>query len=229
MIKMVSVVIPCYNHGIYIDECVNSVLKQTISCFEIIIVDDNSSDDTSRIVKRQESKNPKIKTFFHEKTFGVSCARNFGIRQAVGDYILTLDSDDWIHQEFLQYTMTVLDSGIADIAYTDIVLFGKKQITRKMPDYRFEDFLNQNQFCSCILFHKKHWEEVGGYNETFLDGYEDWEFGINMGNHAHFGHRISLPLFYYRQKANSRNTIARKNEWAIRSRLQSMYPNLKVS
>ncbi len=88
----VSVIIPCYNHGKYIDEAVDSILNQTFKDFEIIIVNDGSTDELT---------NNKLKQYDKPKTFvinkeneGLSVARNTAIKRAVGEYILTLDADD---------------------------------------------------------------------------------------------------------------------------------------
>jgi len=220
----VTVVIPCYNYGQYLSEAINSVLSQTFQDFDIMVVDDGSDDNSGFLIESICSKESRVKVISHAENKGVSAARNNGIRSASGECILTLDADDILHRNFLEYTLPILLSGRADIVYTDIVILrDEKQSVRKMPTYDFSTLIRQNQFCSCILFWKNHWEEIGGYNESFTLGYEDWEFGLNMGKHGHFGYRVPKPLFYYRQHGNSRNTLARKNEWLIRNKLHEMY------
>ncbi len=104
----VSVIIPCYNHGKYIDEAVDSILNQTFKDFEIIIVNDGSTDELT---------NNKLKQYDKPKTFvinkeneGLSVARNTAIKRAVGEYILTLDADDTFEPSFLYRAVYVLDN-----------------------------------------------------------------------------------------------------------------------
>ncbi|MEZ6964119.1 glycosyltransferase family 2 protein [Aeromonas sp. S9(2024)] len=93
-----SVVIPLYNKQDFISKCIESVLSQSLSSFEIIVIDDGSKDDSENIVK--EIKDDRVK-YFHQTNGGVSAARNRGIEEASGEYIAFLDADDWYEEDFL--------------------------------------------------------------------------------------------------------------------------------
>ncbi|MFM4704349.1 glycosyltransferase family 2 protein [Aeromonas bivalvium] len=93
-----SVVIPLYNKQDFISKCIESVLTQRFSSFEVIVIDDGSQDDSENIVK--EIKDDRVK-YFHQQNGGVSAARNRGIEEASGKYIAFLDADDWYEDDFL--------------------------------------------------------------------------------------------------------------------------------
>lgn len=90
-----SILIPCYNIAKYLEKCLDSVIEQTYKEWEIIIVDDGSTDGTVDIIKFYAAKDKRIKSFFQEKNQGVASARNLLLREASGDYIIFLDGDDW--------------------------------------------------------------------------------------------------------------------------------------
>lgn len=101
MNRRVSVIIPVYNREKYIEEAVKSVLAQSLKDFEIIIVDDGSTDSTVQICRRLSERDERIR-LFSSGHFGVSAARNKGIKNSSGDYIFFLDSDDIIHPLLLE-------------------------------------------------------------------------------------------------------------------------------
>lgn len=93
MQPLVSVIIPVYNVGKYLDECIESILSQTISNFEIILVDDGSTDDSLNICNKYKNKNVIV---IHQENSGVSAARNAGIKVAKSEFITFVDGDDWL-------------------------------------------------------------------------------------------------------------------------------------
>lgn len=93
-----SVVIPLYNKQDFISKCIESVLTQRFSSFEVIVINDGSQDNSEKIVK--EIKDDRVR-YFHQKNSGVSAARNRGIKEASGEYIAFLDADDWYEGDFL--------------------------------------------------------------------------------------------------------------------------------
>ena len=99
---MVSIIIPVYNVEQYLRECVDSVLNQTYSDVEVILVDDESTDQSGNICDEYAEMDSRIKVI-HKKNGGVSSARNTGIDKAVGEYLLFVDSDDAIHSELVEH------------------------------------------------------------------------------------------------------------------------------
>lgn len=99
--KLVSVIIPIYNSEKGLDKCIKSVIMQSYKNLEIILIDDGSTDGSSAICKNWLTKDDRIKYFFI-KNSGVSVARNYGLRKAIGDYIYFIDSDDYIDQNVIE-------------------------------------------------------------------------------------------------------------------------------
>ncbi len=121
---MVSVITPVYNRELYIEECVQSVLKQSYQDFEVILVDDGSTDKTLEICRKLASEDKRIR-LLSGKHQGVSAARNIAVNAAAGEYIFFLDSDDVIHPMLLETLIHAARSHNAAIAATDVARSGK--------------------------------------------------------------------------------------------------------
>lgn len=205
----VSIVIPCYNHGEYIDEAVDSILSQTFKDFEIIIVNDGSTDEfTIQKLKAYD----KVKTrVIHIENQGLPFARNTGISQAVGEYIVALDADDTFEPTFLEKAVQVVEQQPdVGIVACGINYFG--YVNRKvMPlsgDVRV--CLSQSGTVGSSFFRKVCWEQAGGYH-AHVWGYEDWDFNISVTKHGWRLHVIEEYLFNYRQHRASMRLEAHKN------------------
>lgn len=191
--EKVSIIIPCYGQAHYLEDAIESALTQTVLC-EVIVVNDGSLDNTSEIAKKYPVR-------LVEKTNGgLSSARNAGIAVAKGEYILTLDADDIITQDFVEKTL-----GLDDIVGTQQQEFGDSHIlwTNNNLHPTFEDFKKNNQINCCSLFKKEIWEKVGGYDENMRIGYEDWFFWLKA---TKAGYKVTIvpePLFFYRKHGQS--------------------------
>ena len=115
MKKTVSIIVPVFNVEKYIDECINSLLSQTHKDIEIILVDDESPDNCPKICDDYAMKDDRIKVL-HKKNGGLSDARNAGIEIATGDYIMFVDSDDYITDDMVEQLLFVVDVSGMDIA-----------------------------------------------------------------------------------------------------------------
>lgn len=199
----VSVIIPCYNYGKYIDRAVDSVLKQTYQNFEIIIVNDGSTDEKTNEKLANYTK-PKTKVI-HTANQGPSVARNTAIEAAQGKYILPLDADDTIEPTYLEKAVKILDEdddvSIVCCDYQgviDYILF--KRIVKIKTNYKFPEcllFREKYSFIVTTFFRKTDWEKVGGFNPDMIYGWEDhdfWQSIIQLGGKVH---HIPEILFSY--------------------------------
>lgn len=110
-----SVIVPIYNSERYLDKCINSILNQTLNNFELLLINDGSTDKSGTICDEFAKKDKRI-SVYHQKNQGVSKARNVGIENSKGEYIVFIDSDDWVDKEFLQS----LDCGEYDLVVSGL-------------------------------------------------------------------------------------------------------------
>jgi glycosyltransferase involved in cell wall biosynthesis len=201
----VSVVIPCYNQGVYLDEAVDSVLAQTYGDFEIIVINDGSTDEfTNRLLAGYGKPGTRIVTTRNQ---GPAAARNAGIRESLGDYILPLDADDRIGPCYLEKAVKVLETNPdIGIVYCLGELFGAGRGPVAAPDFSVGKMLLSNLIFASALFRKEDWEKTGGYNPNMTCGCEDWDFWLSIIELPKNVFRIPEVLFFYRIKDVSRNT-----------------------
>ncbi|MCD0471089.1 glycosyltransferase family A protein [Flavobacterium sp. JAS] len=203
-IKLVSIVIPCYNDKDYIQESVNSALNQSYEHIEVIIIDDGSDEATKKVLA--SINHEKIKLITQENK-GLSAARNVGIANANGEYILTLDADDFFENSFLEKAVHILNSdlevGVVG-CFTNYFEDNYKIVHKNYPSGgNIDDFLFKTNTAANSLFRKKCWLDAGGYDENMKKGYEDWEFWISVTKHNWRVHTIEEFLFNYRKKEGS--------------------------
>ncbi|HVU33137.1 MAG TPA: FkbM family methyltransferase [Opitutaceae bacterium] len=225
----VSVITPCYRQAEFLGEAVDSVVQQTFTDWELIIVNDGSPDETSRVARELIARHPDRRIrLIEQENRGLAGARNAGIQVAAGKYILPLDADDKIHPEMLAKTVGLLEAnpGIG-IAYTDYVYFGHQTQRLFTTEYNFKTLCTAfNQFTCTSLYRREAWLAVGGYNPNMVSGYEDWDFWIGCGDHGFVGRRIPEVLFYYRTKARSMVSDAKDRHAALFSRIVLNHPHL---
>jgi glycosyltransferase involved in cell wall biosynthesis len=196
-VELVSVIIPCYNSGATLKKTIDSIKKQSYRNIEIVVVDDGS--DCKMTKNFLDSLNGIH--LIRQKNKGLASARNAGILFAKGELILPLDSDDWLHPTMIKSLLDVLQSQSGFYCYCDTVLEGERSGLLS-KEYNFFEQLFLNQLPYCLLFRKSLWQIVGGYDESMILGYEDWEFNIRLGKAGYFPIHVSQPLFHYRVSKN---------------------------
>lgn len=198
---MISVIIPCYNMGLYLHEAVESVLAQTFPQIEVLILDDGSSDEFTRLLL-EHFERPKTR-IIHQNNRGLPAARNAGIRQARGRYICCLDADDRLRPAFLERAFAILETqtevGFVTSHYQ--TFDGSDEVFR-YESCGFPEMLVKNQAMVPALFRREAWERTGGYCET-LSGLQDWDFWISILELGYRGVMIPEVLFEYRVRLDS--------------------------
>jgi len=195
----VSVIIATYNRASLLQRAIESVLSQTFQHFEIIIVDDGSTDTTAQVVETY--RHPKIRYIRHSENRGKSVALNNGLESAKGEYIAFLDDDDlWLRHK-LQLQVDILEKSDDDVG---IVFSGRMSmdedggilevIRPKRLKYHPRDFLLRNIsiLASTVLAKKKYLSMVGGFDEAITNR-EDLDLWIRLSEHCRFK-PISEPL-----------------------------------
>jgi glycosyltransferase involved in cell wall biosynthesis len=224
----VSVVIPCYQQAEYLTEAVESVVAQTYRDWEIIIVDDGSTDATATVANDLIARHaPRRISLVRQANQGLPGARNSGIAASRGRYILPLDADDILMPEMLEETARLLDADPSTaIAYTDYVRFGADSRRVETGRWSVDDLAYRCQLSGPSLFRREVWLTVGGYNPNMRGGYEDWDFWIAAAERGFRGRRIAEPLFGYRIKASSMIVDALANDADLRRLIARNHPAL---
>ncbi|MDX2231177.1 MAG: glycosyltransferase family A protein [Leptolyngbyaceae cyanobacterium bins.349] len=211
-IPRVSVIMPCYNQGQYLDEAIESVLAQTDQDFEIIVIDDGSTEDrTLQALQKYERSSVKV---LHTANRGPAAARNLGIQHAQGQYLLPLDADDRIASTFLEKTVPLLDRHPnLGIVYTQAELFGEQTGRFDLPPYSFPEILLGNMIFNTSLYRKMDWEKTGGYNENMVWGWEDYDFWLSILELGRDVVQIPEVLYSHREVPKSRSQQMTEADW----------------
>ncbi|RYE37015.1 MAG: glycosyltransferase family 2 protein [Sphingobacteriaceae bacterium] len=199
----VSVIVPCFKQAQYLQEALNSVLEQTYTNWECIIVDDGSPDDTAFITVEFCKLDDRFK-YLRKDNGGLSSARNAGIKISSGSLILPLDADDKIHPSYLKLAVNAfINNPNLDLVYCKAAFFGEKSGEWLLQPYSYQELLHNNIiFCSAV-FKKHNFVQTNGYNENLKKGFEDWDLWIRMLNPESQVIQLTETLFFYRIKKNS--------------------------
>ncbi|WHF51234.1 glycosyltransferase [Chryseobacterium gotjawalense] len=210
---LISLIIPCYNAEQTLEKCLNSVIQQSYNNLEIIIVDDGSTDGSSKIYEEFQRKDNRIE-IFRQDNYGVSKARNKGVKAAIGEYICFVDSDDWVETNYCSELYNLLITENADIAIIEAsyedeignVIFNKPISSEKVFDgKRALVLLLEDKF---IQSHP--WGKL--YKATFLKNvsfpedlkcFEDYSTLFKIFDKAVKVVRSDEKLYHYLQHADS--------------------------
>ncbi len=202
--SQVSVIIPSYNYGAYLEDAIVSVLQQTVKAQEIIVINDGSEDNTVSVAQKFPVK------LINNPHQGVVLARNCGICQAQGEFILPLDADDKLHPQFLEKTLPIIQSSPnIGVVYTHRVLFGKLNISVHCEEFSLERLMQKNIVTGCALFKKSIWLECGGYHCDMELGYEDWDFWLAIAKRSWEFKLVPDELVFCRKHEKNRNERAK--------------------
>jgi glycosyltransferase involved in cell wall biosynthesis len=204
-----SIIIPCYNQAHFLTDCLESLLQQTYSNWEAIVVNDGSFDDTSKVALSYSIIDSRIK-LVEKENGGLSSARNKGITEANGERLIFLDSDDFLYEECLENIASIIQTvnencliqcGYSYIAEDKQKILSDVKIYKKVSLY--PEILKGNLGpCHSICISKKLVEYIGFFDES-LKSVEDWDFWIRAVKAGCDIKIISEPMVYYRYSKNS--------------------------
>ena len=200
----VTVYIPTHNYGRYIDRAIRSVLCQTMDDWELIIIDDGSTDNTQSILDAYRS-HARIR-IVEQTNKGLNVTNNIALRLASGSYMMRLDADDYIDENILLILSNILDvKKDVGLVYPDYYLVDEEgeilEIVRRKKIGQEVQLLDLPAHGACTMIRKEILMEVGGYYEEFnkQDGYGLWLKFIRR----YEPYNVNIPLFYYRQHGES--------------------------
>jgi glycosyltransferase involved in cell wall biosynthesis len=238
----ISIIIPSYNHAHYIQQSIDSVLAQTFTDWELIIIDDASSDDSKALLKRVDD--PRVQVYFHTENHGAHRTINEGLAKAKGDYLTILNSDDVYHPERLERLYQVAQG--CDFVATDIDLIDSVgKITESSDDTYTQawldwhnnlkqNYLQTGNFFTCLLegnflittsnffFHRRVWERLGGFAD--LRYMHDYEFSLRVMKAGFSAMFLPETLLSYR--LHDSNTIREAPLQAIQENARMLLQQL---
>ncbi len=226
---LISIVITCYNQSKYIEECLKSVVSQTFKYTETIVVDDGSTDNSLEIISSFKDKIHNLKIISQENS-GVIKARNIGIKNSCGDYIYTLDGDDYIADKTLEILYEAINKGQGDVVTSNAKCFGVQNYPIFFYPINKLNMSGINCLLNAALFKREDFIRSGGYDKAFNDGFEDYDLWLNFLFNLNLKfYRVPDYLYFYRLKTanESRNYSASKKEQKLIDLLKTKYPKLR--
>ncbi len=222
----ISVIIPTFNQQEFLSDCIDSILNQTVKPHEIIVINDGSTDNTRGILEGYEDK---IKVI-HQVNKGLASARNTGIMNATGDYILPLDSDDLLQDNCIERLTKVIEDTNADIVAPSFKNFGlDNSLVTLMFRPTVEDFKTGNRIGYCSAIKREALLEVGGYSPRMTWGYEDYALWFDLLKRGKTLVTIPEPLWLYRVRANSMLSTAQAHHQELMTQIAKDNPSVFAS
>ena len=198
----VSVIIPCYNQGNYLMDAIMSVFEQSHDSFEIIVVDDGSTDPQTTSLL--DSLALPATTVIRQPNVGLPGARNAGIRAASGEFIVALDADDELKSTYLSELLSALRSNSqAGFAHCWAELYGDVEYVWATRPFNLAWMLVENSVVGCTMIRAEALDAVGLYDETMTSGNEDWELWIRLAKSGWESEQVRKPLFRYRKHGHT--------------------------
>jgi glycosyltransferase involved in cell wall biosynthesis len=211
--ELVSIIVPCYNQAVYLPECLSSVLHQAYIHWECIIVNDASPDDTAVVALEWCRKDARFRYIALSDNKGLAGARNAGIAQSNGTYILPLDADDKIAPSYLQLAIAVVTANPdVKLVYGRAEYFDGETGPWPLPSYRYGLLFTQNPIYCTAMYCKADWVLVGGYTETLKLGLEDWDFWLKLLSPESKVVCLDEVVFFYRRRQESMISTLTQNE-----------------
>lgn len=216
-----SIIVPIYNISYYIDQCVESIVKQAYKDIEIILVNDGSTDDSLTILKEWEKRDERIK-IIDKPNGGLSSARNAGLTYANGEYIVYIDGDDWISHDFLSSIVNYIEEkGVFDMICFDYWSYFDTHNMKQVSHNCSIKVADGVTFFENSQFKFTAWSKV--YRKAYLDSmnllflerrlHEDISYTVPLCVCARKVGWINRPLYYYRQnrKDSIMSTVTYRN------------------
>jgi len=206
---LISIIVPVYNNEKFLTRCINSILIQTYKKFELLIIDDGSTDKSGEMCDKYALIDKRIRVY-HIKKSGVSSARNYGLDKIKGKYVCFIDSDDYVDKDYLKILYTNIIKSNSDISICGHNIVSKK--IKKFYPKKIE-FISENNCLDILVKHKYFkghiWDKMYKYelikNIKFpnINYYEDLEFNFNVFKKTKKIIYDSVPLYNYYKNENS--------------------------
>lgn len=236
----ISVIIPNYNYGRYLPDAIQGLIAQTFQSFEVVIVDDASTDNSLDIISGLVDPWKGIRAVGYKQNRGTAGALNFGIENSYGRYIAILSADDAMKPNRLENFYRLQLEHPHSFIYDDLVLFGSaaerlnggkrdgEELILKLPPYDFNELLMKNGVHAGIFYPRQAWKDVGGYPATMGRGREDWAFNVALGLKGWCGVKCDNPGYLYRREGQNRtiNNTDPVSRQKFLGQMLALYPDI---
>jgi glycosyltransferase involved in cell wall biosynthesis len=222
----VSVVIRAHNAAPWIDESIDSVVSQSMQPFQVVIVDDGSTDATRAIAERRAADLSNFRFIHRSPNRGAAATFNDGVQATSGSLIVVLDADDRLSPNYLEKVSDAIAQGGADFAYTETRLFGVDDGVWPARPFETAWLARENFVNVSAMFRREVFESTGG-QRTDMQAFEDWEFWVHAADLGFRGAAVSdCWLDYRRHQHASRSTISRITSYRLHWRLHRLHPRV---
>ena len=210
----VTIIVPCYNHARYLEQCLTSINAQTYPNFNVIVVDDGSHKLLEPVVDQVDKA--RFRLIRHERNRGPAAARNTAIRESSAALFVGVDADDKLDPNFLERLVPVIwNDDTLDCVFPEVRLFGadERVVSYKVPS--LEDILRSQAIPGAgTMMRRRLWERIGGYDEADIlkRGREDWEYYIRAFSTGCKAAHVTEPLYHYRILNKSLNVTCRLHD-----------------
>ena len=219
MIDKVSIIVPVYNIENYIRVCVESILAQTYASLELILVDDGSKDNSGILCDEYAVIDPRVKVI-HKENGGVSSARNAGLRQAKGDWIMHVDGDDWIEPDMIESLIEAAKATEADLVFSDFIKYGPNAGNNQLPSWNSDKIDSMSRYIAYVM--TTIWGSIAK-RSLYIDhslkspegiSYcEDFHLIVRLCHYAKKIANVHRPFYHYRYRPTSiMSNMSRKTE-----------------
>ncbi len=226
----ISIIIPTFNQSEYIEDCLESAYNQTVQAHEIIVVIDGSTDETKEIAERFMFKEfPLISSpvrVINQVNKGLASARNTGIMNATGDYILFLDSDDILEENAIERLTQESQATNADIIAPSFREFEKSNREVILGGFTIEDLKVANRIGYFSMIKRSALQAIGGYNSKMVWGFEDWDLWFDLFKRGYSISVLQEVLVNYRVREKSMITESNKHAEELMAQIRKNHPTL---
>jgi hypothetical protein len=205
--RSVGIIVPCFRHGIFLGDCIESIKAQTLAPTRVIVVDDGSDDQETVEALRALDDDPTIEVLRQKKNRGPSAARNRALQVLDTSYVLPIDADDRLLPDAVELMVDQLEAAPEDVGfvYPHVRHFGNRDDFVRMPAYNLWLLMQENYCPAPAMFDRRVFDEGGvSYPEEIVVGHEDWDLILQLGARGVHGLHAAGPTFLYRRLGFSR-------------------------
>jgi glycosyltransferase involved in cell wall biosynthesis len=225
---LVSIIVPCYDHGLYLPALVDSALAQDYPSLEVIIVDDASTDPRTLEVLERVEREQRVTVLRQERNSGPSVARNRALAAASGRYILPADADNILLEGSVRALVDQLQAAGERVGYIypRFVFFGNREYEFHPPSYNLFSLLHMNYADTCSLLDRELFDAGLCYPEDIKLGHEDWDLVLTLAKMGVIGQPSHAPVMLYRKHGFTRSDTVEYRRAPFHEEIQGRHPEL---